>query len=194
MKMIPKNKKKIINHLLRNPGLANMNQISKKLNISVGSVFKILKEFEKKEIVNVRQLGNANYYSLNLKNPEAEKICELIFIEERRNLKEYAKLYAEEIKGFKEAKLIILFGSILEKKEFNDVDVLFVTEKINDVNEFCLEISKTKTRPVSPLILKKKDLIKEIENKKKSVLEIIKKGIVLKGDKTFLEIMKNVKN
>lgn len=192
--MIPKNKKEIIEYLLRNPGLMNINQLSKRLNISVGSVFKILKEFEKKEIVNVKHLGNANYYSLNLKNPEAEKICELIFIEERRRLRGYAKIYAEEIQKFKEAKLIILFGSVLEKEKFNDVDVLFVTNKVNEVNEFCLEISKTKTKPVSSLILEKKDLIKELNNKKDSILEIIEKGVILKGDKTFLEIMKNVKD
>ena len=49
--MIPKNTKKIILYLLRNLELVNINQISKKLSISVGSAFKILKDLGKDNIV-----------------------------------------------------------------------------------------------------------------------------------------------
>ena len=190
--MIPKNTTKIIGYLLRNFELRNINQISKELNISLGSTFKILKDLEKNEIVLLKKLGNANYYILNLKNQETNRLCELILLEEKRNLKGYAKIYSGEIKNFKNADLIILFGSILKNKQFNDVDVLFVTNKIKEVNKFCLEISKIRTKPIIPLILKKSDLVKEIDNRKESILEIIKTGIVLKGESVFLEVIKNV--
>ena len=192
MKMIPKNTIKIIRYLLRNFELRNINQISKEINISLGSTFKILKDLEKNEIVLLKKLGNANYYILNLKNQETNRLCELILLEEKRNLKGYAKIYSGEIKNFKNADLIILFGSILKNKQFNDVDVLFVTNKIKEVNKFCLEISKIRTKPITPLILKKSDLVKEIDNRKESILEIIKTGIVLKGESVFLEVIKNV--
>jgi len=192
MKMIPKNTTKIIGYLLRNFELRNINQISKEINISLGSTFKILKDLEKNEIVLLKKLGNANYYILNLKNQETNRLCELILLEEKRNLKSYAKIYSDEIKNFKNADLIILFGSILKNKQFNDVDVLFVTNKIKEVNKFCLEISKIRTKPITPLILKKSDLVKEIDNRKESILEIIKTGIVLKGESVFLEVIKNV--
>ena len=190
--MIPKNTTKIIGYLLRNFELRNINQISKEINISLGSTFKILKDLEKNEIVLLKKLGNANYYILNLKNQETNRLCELILLEEKRNLKSYAKIYSDEIKNFKNADLIILFGSILKNKQFNDVDVLFVTNKIKEVNKFCLEISKIRTKPIIPLILKKSDLVKEIDNRKESILEIIKTGIVLKGESVFLEVIKNV--
>ena len=189
--MIPKNTKKIINYLLRNFELNNINQISRNLNISVGSAFKILNELEEKEIVLIKKLGNAKYYALNLKNEETIKLCELILLEERRNLKGYSKIYANELKNFKEAPLIILFGSILKNNQFNDVDILLVTNKIKEVDEFCLEISKIRTKPIVPLILKKFDLIKEIKNKKESILEIIRTGIIIKGESAFLKIIKN---
>ena len=190
---MPKNTAKIIRYLLRNFELRNINQISKKLNISVGSAFKILKELEKNKIVLVKKLGNAKYYTLNLKNKETVKICELLLLEEKRNLKDYAKIYADEIKDFKNAELIILFGSILKNKEFNDVDVLFITNNVKEISEFCLNISKVKTKPISPLILRKSDLIKEINNKKDSILNLIKTGVVLKGESIFLEVIKNVR-
>jgi len=192
MKMIPKNTIKIIRYLLRNFELRNINQISKELNISLGSTFKILKDLEKNEIILLKKLGNANYYILNLKNQETNRLCELILLEEKRKLKSYTKIYSDEIKNFKNADLIILFGSILKNKQFNDVDVLFVTNKIKEVNKFCLEISKIRTKPIIPLILKKSDLVKEIDNRKESILEIIKTGIVLKGESVFLEVIKNV--
>ena len=62
--MIPKNTTKIIKYLLRNFELRNINQISKELNISLGSAFKILKDLEKNKIVLVKKLGNAKYYNL----------------------------------------------------------------------------------------------------------------------------------
>jgi len=194
MKMITKNTKKIIVYLLRNLNPININQISRELKISVGSAFKILKDLKKEDIVLSEKLGNCIFYKLNLENQETTKICELLLLEEKRNLKGYSKIYAEEIKKFKEAELIILFGSILNKKEFNDVDVLFITNKPREVAGFCLELSKTKTKPIIPLILTKTDIIKEIKSKKQAILEIIKKGVVLKGDDIFVKVIKNAKN
>ena len=192
--MIPKNTKKIILYLLRNLELININQVSKLLNISVGSAFKILKELEKSNLVLSSSLGNAKFYQINLKNDETTKWCEILLSEERRNLKGYSKIYGEEIQKFEHAELIILFGSILSSKDFNDVDVLFITNKPNEVTKFCLNLSKVRTKPVVPLILKKEDFVKEIKDKKEVVLNIIKIGVILRGESTFLEVIKNAKH
>mgnify|MGYP001568707472 FL=1 len=191
--MIPKNTKKIILFLLRNLELVNINQISKKLSISVGSGFKILKNLEKNNIVLSSNLGNAKFYQINLNNEETIKWCELLLSEERRNIKGYSKIYAEEIQKFEHAELIILFGSVLNNKEFSDVDVLFITNKPKEITKFCLNLSKIRTKPVVPLILKKEDLIKEIKNKKEVVLNILKTGIILKGESEFIGVLKNVR-
>lgn len=193
--MIPKNTAKLLRFLLRNTEKIgyNSNQIAKFLKISVGSSFKILKDFEKDTIVTAQAIGNAVYYNLNLDNSETSKLCELLLLEEKRHLIGYAKLYAESIKEFDKADLIVLFGSVLTKKEFNDVDVLFVTNKVKEVHAFCLEISKIRTRPVVPLILNKEDLIKELKNRKEAIVSLIKEGIILKGESVFVEIIKNAK-
>ena len=191
--MMPKNTKKIILYLLRNLELVNINQISKLLDISVGSAFKILKELEKNNIVTVSSLGNAKFYQINLNSEETLRWCEILLSEERRNLKGYSKVYAGEIQKFEHAKLIILFGSVLGNKDFNDVDVLFITNKPKEVTKFCLNLSKIRTKPVVPLILKKEDLINEIENKKEVVLNILKTGVIIRGESIFLDVLKNVK-
>ena len=191
--MIPKNTKKIILYLLRNLELVNINQISKILDISVGSAFKILKDLDKNDIVMSSNLGNAKFYQINLNNEETIKWCEIFLSEERRNLKGYSKIYAEEIQKFENAELIILFGSALTHKDFNDVDVLFVTNKPKEVTKFCLNLSKIRIKPVVPLILRKEDLIKEIKDKKEVVLNILKTGIILSGESALLGVLKNVK-
>ncbi|MBS3074138.1 hypothetical protein J4447_01645 [Candidatus Pacearchaeota archaeon] len=191
--MIPKNTKKIILYLLRNLELFNINQISKLLDISVGSSFKILKELEKNKIVISSDLGNAKFYQINLNNEETIKWCEILLSEEKRNLKGYSKIYAEEIQKFEHAELIILFGSVLNSKDFNDVDILFITNKPKEVTKFCLNLSKVRTKPVVPLILKKEDFIKEIKNKKEVVLNILKTGITLRGESKLIEVLKNVR-
>jgi len=191
--MIPKNTKKIILYLLRNLELVNINQISKILNISVGSAFKILKDLEKNEIVQSKNLGNAKFYQINLKNNEAIRWCEILLLEERRTLKGYSKVYAEEIQKFENSSLIILFGSVLSNKDFNDVDVLFISNKPKEVTKYCLNLSKIRTKPVVPLILTKEDLIKEIYNKKEVILNILKTGVILRGESVFLEVLKNAK-
>lgn len=195
MKMIPKNTAKIVRFLLRNiEGYGyNINQIAKYLGISVGSSFKILKDLEKDKIVASQIIGNALNYKLNLDNPEAVKLCELLLLEEKRLLSGYAKLYSEALQGFEKAELIVLFGSVLARKDFKDVDVLFVANKSKEVTDFCLELSKVRTKPVVPLVLKKEDLVRELRNKSESVLSLIKEGVILRGGSVFVDVIKNAK-
>src|SRR3989344_7213148 len=188
---ISKNTNKVIDFLLRNIDKVgfNVNQLSKNIKISVGSAHKILHELKKEEIVIITDMKSSIYYKLNLNNPDTIDICKLILRENKKHLPSYIKIYVEEIEKFKEAEIIILFGSILNKKDFNDVDVLFITNKIKEVNLFCGETSKIRTKPINPLIMKFDDFIKNIKNK--VVSEIINKGIVIKGEDKYIEALKN---
>lgn len=189
------NESRIISFLLRNhakPGF-NINTIAKTLKISVGSAFKILKELEKNGMAAVARMGNACFYSLNLANEETAKLCELLLLEEKRHLTGYAKLYAEDIQKYDKAELIVMFGSVLRKKAFNDVDALFVADDAKEASLFCLNISKIRAKPVVPLILKKEDAIRELKQGNEVMQTIIKEGIVLRGESVFVEIVKNAK-
>lgn len=194
LNMIPKNTAKIILHLLKNVDEfgSNINQISKALHISVGSSFKILKSLEKDGLVYHRRISNASHYKLDLSNPETVKICELLLLSEIRALKGHAKIYAQHIQKFEDAEMIMLFGSVLKSRRFNDVDVLFLTRHPKKVKDFCLGITRIKTKPVVPLILKKDGLISELRKRKQAMISIIREGVVLKGESVFVEVIKNV--
>src|SRR3989344_583364 len=190
---ISKNTNKVIDFLLRNIDKVgfNVNQLSKNIKISVGSAHKILHELKKEEIVIITDMKSSIYYKLNLNNPDTIDICKLILRENKKHLPSYIKIYVEEIEKFKEAEIIILFGSILNKKDFNDVDVLFITNKIKEVNLFCNEISKIRTKPINPLIMKLDDFTKNIKNKNNVILEIINKGVIINGEERYMVVLKN---
>lgn len=195
--LISNNTSKIINFLLRNLELYNINQIARALKLSVGSVHKILKILEKRDIVNIKELGNAIYYSINLNNNEAVKLSELVSIEEKNSIlreNKIANIYAQDLVKFN-AKLIILFGSILTKKnEAKDIDVLFVIknkEQVKEINNFCLEISKIRTKKVNPLIMLEQDFVNNLKDKNKAIQDLIKNGIILKGEDIFIKTIKN---
>ena len=190
---------KILSLLIRDIEPYNINQIARTLKISVGSAHKILKNLEGRNIVNVKELGNALYYSLNLDNNEAVKSSELVLIEDKNKiLKENAtaRIYALDLEKY-EAKCIVLFGSILSKEEkANDVDVLFIIKnkgKASGVNKFCLEISKTRTKKIHPLIMLEQDFTSNIKMRNKTILDIVKKCAVLRGEDVFIKAIKNAR-
>ena len=197
--ILSKNTFKIMNFLIKNLGQYNVNQVSRILNLSVGSAHKILKTLEKRGIVNIKELGNAIYYSLNFDNNETVKLSELILIEGKNNMlrnNKIANVYAQDLEKF-DAKLIILFGSILTKKnEARDVDVLFIIRnkrQINEISKFCLEISKIRTKKVNHLIMLEKDFTINLVNENRAIIDLIKNCIILKGEETFIKAMKNAR-
>ena len=194
LKMIPRNTLRVIMFLLRNMSEFgyNINQIARLNKISVGSAFKILNELEKNKIIVKKEISNASHFKLNFENPETIKLCELLLLTEKRNLKGYARVYADEIIKFNDAEMVIIFGSVLKGKEFNDVDVLFLTNKTKRVIKFCLEISRIRTKPVIPLIMKQEDLIKAMKQGKDAIISMFKECVVIKGESIFVEVIKNV--
>ena len=191
--MIPKNTKKIINLLLRSidrPGF-NVNQLAKELKISPGNAHLIVKDLKKKNIINSIDLKTSIYYTLNLENEESRILAQLTLLDQKRNLPTRASIYANDIEKFP-AEIIILFGSILEKQDFNDVDVLFIIKdkkQVKEVNDFCLKLSGIRTKTISPLISTLDDFKTKLNDE--VVLDIIKKGVIIKGTEKFIDIIKN---
>lgn len=196
--MFSKNAMLIIEFLLRNLDEYNVNQLARKLKISVGSAHKILKDLQKRDLAIFRERGNATFYKLNLENRETQKISEIALIESRKrklSSNPLIRVYTEDLEKFGYAKALILFGSILKKKEFGDIDVLFVIEKKGDVkkvNEFCLELSKTSSKPIVPLIMTERDLIKNLKKGYKVLFEILREGVVLSGEDVLIRSLKEL--
>ena len=197
--MFPLNLTKIIEFLFRNiPNRYNVNQLSRELKISVGSAYKILKSLEKKSVLVSLKIGNGIYYVLNLDNKEAENITELVLIESRNkslSKNSHASIYAKDFKdGEKLSKAIILFGSILERKDAKDVDILFIIDKGKSkaVEDFCMKLSNLRPKRTNPLLMTMADFKKNIKKQDKVIADILKKGIILFGEDAVIDILRGV--
>ncbi len=197
--MLPINLTKIVEHLFRNiPSKFNVNQIARGLKISVGSAYKILKSLRKNGILVSESIGNAIYYALNLENKETKNIVELVLIDSKNKSlgkNSSAAIYAKDLKEAERfSKAAILFGSILEKKDANDIDVLFIINKgkAKAVEDFCMKLSNLRPKRVNPLSMTASDFKKNIKKQDRVVADILKKGIILFGEDVVMNALRGI--
>lgn len=172
----------------------NVNQMARMLGISVGSAHKIVKRLEKEGIIISERMGNALFYRLNLENRETKRVTEIILMGRRNRIlskNPIARVYARALEGCAAAEAVILFGSLLTKGEkAKDVDVLFLVRDragVKKVNSFCLSLSRAK--PVVPLIMTREDMRTKLREKNQVIVDIMKRGIVLSGEDTVVEVL-----
>lgn len=177
----------------------SINQIARFIKRTPSGVFKELKNLERKRIVLSKRIGNSKIYKLNFENIEAIKTCELLLIsekDERLSKNPLASVLAKDFAKLKEySDIIIMFGSVLEKKEPRDIDIFVVAKPVHAamIGNICREISMLHGKSAVPLILSSHDFVDNIKKQDKVILDIIKKGVVLKGYEKFVEGIKNAK-
>lgn len=184
------NEQKVISRLFKDfLTFYNSRTISKVIGISHPGAFKILKKLEKREIVKPKTIGKAVIYSLNFDNPVSKREVERILTIEAYNYKKWA----EEFKELKDkAEFIILFGSIIRnEKEARDIDLLVVCDKsnVNYIKSLIGKKNNILNKKVHLLPQITEDFAKDLGNKNKVIIEIIKTGVVLFGQEKLIKHM-----
>lgn len=189
------NEQRIALELVKSPEKNyNANSISKSIGISSMGALKILKNLLKREIILSEKFGKASLYKPNFNNNYARDYFEFALKTESENSPNYTKRWINDLKRISEAEIIIIFGSVLIKGEkANDIDVLFIV-KSEDFRKLKNEIDKINQindKKVHPVYQSMKDFEKNLIKKDKIILNSIK-GIFVKGQKEFLEILKEL--
>jgi len=184
------NEQKIVRILFKDfLAFYNSRTISKVIGISHAGAFKLLKNMEKREIVKPKQIGKAIIYSLNTENPITIREIEMALTIEAQTYKRWQ----EEFKLLKEnIKFLILFGSILNnEKSAKDIDILIVADKnkFNAIKQIIRERNKISSRKIHLLLQGENDFIKDIKEKNKVIVEIIKQGVILFGQEEIVKIL-----
>jgi hypothetical protein len=190
MKEITKCEMDIILKLVKSPEIEyNANSLAKAIKITPMGALKILKRLEKESILKSRNVGRARIYKINLENHYAIRYVSLILSREALHANPYVKRWILELKKIKNAEIIILFGSVLEKNNPNDIDVVFVTDKKKflRLKKEIENINKINITKIHPLYQTIQDIIANIKNKDAPILNAIK-GIVVKSEERFLEV------
>lgn len=168
----------------------NAHSLSKKVRMSHKGASKALKFLEQNEIVKSQKIGRAIIYKLTF-NEYARELAALFLFEEARAK---APRWVKEFEQFEKADALILFGSALRTNKHNDIDLLILTEEKNyhTVEKQVLEKNKILVKPIHPVWQVRSDLEKNLRKKDPVVLDIIKTGVVLKGQHVIMEVLANV--
>ena len=193
--LFPKNTQKLLEHLILNPvDRFNVNQLAREAGMSVGSAHRIAKALERRRILAAERVANSILYSLDLREQESRSVAELVLIERRERILSKAgaaRLYSRELLQCPGTEAIVLFGSILTKGEAaGDVDALIIVRGkagVAEVSSFCTDLSKTRAKPVVPLIMTPADLAAKLSQRAPVVLDIMRTGIVLAGESVIVE-------
>jgi len=189
MKEITKAEMDVVLKLVKSPEVDyNANNLAKVVGITAMGALKILKRLEGESILKSKKIGKAIIYRVNQES-YARRYIGLILSRESLYANPLVKRWIGEVKKIKNADLIILFGSVLEKSNPNDIDLLLVTDqkRFPKLQEEIKELNKINIKKLHPLYQTYNDLIKNIKKRDKPLLNAIK-GIVGRGEEKFLDI------
>lgn len=149
-------------------------KISNKLELSIGSVYEILKEFNDAGLVKGMKIGRATIYEPVRNNPVIKQFRvfdNLLFL---TNL-------VEQLKGF--TRKIILFGSCSRGDDTvkSDIDLFLVADEDMQSNVRVIISNFTSEREIKSVIVDSMELM-EMQNNDKVFYEEIQRGFVLWGE------------
>lgn len=168
----------------------NARSLSKQVGMSHRGTLKGLKNLEKLGVLRGKTIGKAIIYKVAF-NEYATKLLPVFLFEEAQNK---TPRWVEEFKEFKEANALILFGSVLRGKGHNDIDLMIIskTKNFKTLEQKIDEKNKILSKPIHPVWQTIEDLERNIKKPDKIVLEILKTGVVLKGQELITKVLTDV--
>ena len=172
----------------------NANSLSKVIGVSSMGALKILKGLEAQGILKSKQMGQAVFYKVNLEDDYARSYVQFLLKKEASESAPRIRRWVRELRRIDGADIGILFGSVLRKEKFNDVDALMVLRKAQDrrLDKSIRDLNKINVKKIHAVKQTRKDLVSNLGEKNRVVLEIIKSGIVLFGYEEIVEVIRDV--
>ena len=191
--MLTLNEKKVLRMLLTAFGENySINYIAKKCGISPNGSLKILHKFEKEGILNSKKIANIKSYYVNFENEKTRNIFELALISEPKGRLKYRFDDLKQLKSITYAGAI--FGSYIDEKiEPNDMDILIILDKkkFKIYKEKAREIYPTVPVKVHEVLQTEDDFSKNLLDKDKVLIGILRTGIILWGHRNIINLIEN---
>ncbi len=190
MKEITKAEMDIVLRLIKSPETDyNANSLAKTIGITAMGALKILKRLEQDSLLKSKKIGKAVIYRINTEDSYTHRYVSLILVRESLCANPKIKRWAEELRKIKNAELIILFGSLLEKSNPNDIDVLLLTDqkRFPKLQQEIKELNEINIKKIHPIYQTYDDIIKNIKKRDKPLLNAIK-GIIVLGEEKFIGV------
>lgn len=174
----------------------NANSLSKVIGVSSMGALKILKRLEAQGILKSKQMGQAVFYKVNLEDDYARSYVLFLLKKEASESVPRIRRWVRELRGVAGAEIGILFGSVLRKEKFNDVDALMVLRKAQNriLDKSIRDLNKINVKKIHAVKQTRQDLVSNLGKKDRVVLEIIKRGIVLFGYEEIVEVVRDFRS
>lgn len=167
----------------------NANSLSKELEITQVGTMKLLKRFEKNNILTSKKIGKSIVYKINIKEEFVQKLIAFALINEAGKYQRWK----DEFKSLnKKDRILLFYGSASrDYSHAKDIDIFVIISK-KDFKEVSKELGKIQgilPKKLHAIKATKKDLVKNIKENNKSMIDIIKTAIVLYGYDEYMGVV-----
>ncbi len=167
----------------------NANSLSKQLGITQVGTMKLLKRFEKANIILSKRIGKSIIYKINIEEELAKKLIGFALVNEA---KQYER-WKEEFKFiYASAEIVLFYGSASRNYgQAKDIDIFIVQDK-EDMKETLKKIKDIQSllpKKVHELQATKEEFLKNLRARNETLIEIIKTAIVLHGYDKYMEVL-----
>ncbi|HLC96763.1 MAG TPA: hypothetical protein VJH97_05585 [Candidatus Nanoarchaeia archaeon] len=168
----------------------NTSDIARLLDISAMGALKIARRLEKENILRSKMVGKARVHKLNKENEYVQDYVRFLLKREAEQAPPPIKMWITELRKLTAADAAVLFGSVLRKKDPEDIDVLLITDE-KKFSRLKKEIENTNLinlKRLHPVYQTKVDIRKNIQKQDAVVLNAIK-GIVAFGEDQIIDLL-----
>ncbi|PIN80369.1 hypothetical protein COV11_04130, partial [Candidatus Woesearchaeota archaeon CG10_big_fil_rev_8_21_14_0_10_30_7] len=170
----------------------NPRKLAKVLNMNHAHANKLCKCLVKKNLFKIEQIGNATYFSFNYENVFAINFLKyLLSLEEILPLKQLVVVFHALKKFDKYVDLILIFGSSIKNKDFNDIDILLVHKKnkAKTINQIKKEIRIVQLieKPIRYVDIYEKDIYLNKNNE--IFYKILSDSLTVHGAEKYVEVI-----
>jgi DNA-binding Lrp family transcriptional regulator len=190
------NEEKILLLLLKDLFIEyNANNISKEIGITPMGSLKILKKLEKQGLLIGKKMGKSVFYKINLTKEYNKTLMGLLLQKEAESGISRVKRWINELNILDDsAEAGILFGSVLDKEDYKDVDLMLILNKSQNksIDKKIERIHDISTKKIHLIRQTENDLLSNLDKRDKVIIELIKKGVILFGYHKIIDLLENV--
>jgi len=167
----------------------NANSLSKEIMITQVGTMKLLKRFEKNNILKSKRIGKSIVYKANIEEEFVQKLIAFALINEASKYQRWK----DEFKSlYKKGRILLFYGSASRNySDAKDIDIFIVINK-EDFHEIGKKLEKIQgilPKKLHAIKATKEDLVKNIKENNKSMIEILKTAIVLYGYDEYMGVV-----
>lgn len=171
----------------------NARQLARLLHVNHAHATKLCHILVDKQVVAKEEWGNSVFFSYNYNNRLALRFMEYLLSLEERQFPKWLSVVYHGLKKFKDhIEMGLVFGSSLNTKDFNDVDVLLMypAEKSREIKKIKDHIRKSGLleKPLRYVDITEKDIIANKENK--IFYTVLSESLVFHNPEKYVDVIR----